>query len=50
MLRKYITESSITIIMNIIKMFMNNVVIPLLAVRICEDSDNRGSDERGCTV
>ena len=28
--------------MNIIKMFMNNVIILLLAVRICEDSDNRG--------
>ena len=36
--------------MNIIKMFMNNVIIPLLAVRICEDSDNRGSDKQGCTV
>ena len=31
--------------MNIIKMFMNNVIILLLAVRICEDSD-----KRGCTV
>ena len=28
-----------------IKMFMNNVIILFLAVRICEDSDNRG-----CTV
>ena len=28
--------------MNIIKMLMNNVIIPLLAVRICEDSDMRG--------
>ena len=36
--------------MNIIKMYMNNVIILLLAVRICEDSDNRGSDKRGCTV
>ena len=36
--------------MNIIKMFMNNVITLLLAVRICEDSDNRGSDKRGCTV
>ena len=36
--------------LNIIKMFMNNVIILLLAVRICEDSDNRGSDKRGCTV
>ena len=36
--------------MNIIKMFMNNVIILLLAIRICEDSDNRGSDKRGCTV
>ena len=36
--------------MNIIKMFMNNVIIPFLAVRICEDSDNRSSDKRGCTV
>ena len=33
-LEKYITESS-----NIIKMFMNNVIILILAVRICEDSD-----------
>ena len=33
--------------MNIIKMFMNNVIIPFLAVRICKDSDNRGSDKRG---
>ena len=31
--------------MNIIKMFMNNVIILLLAVQICEDSD-----KRGCTV
>ena len=30
--------------MNIIKMFMNNIIIVLLAVRICEDSDKRGSD------
>ena len=36
--------------MNIIKMFMNNVIILLLAVRICEDSDKRGSDKRGYTV
>ena len=35
--------------MNIIKMF-NNVIILFWAVRICEDSDNRGSDKRGCTV
>ena len=48
-IEKYITESSITII-NIIKMFMNTVIILLLAVRICKDSDNRGSDKRGCTV
>ena len=27
--------------MNIIKVFMNNVIILLLAVRIYEDSDNR---------
>ena len=31
-------------------MFMNNVIILLLAVRICEDSDKRGSDKRGYTV
>ena len=36
--------------MNIIKMFMNNAIILLLAVRICEDSDKRGSDKRGYTV
>ena len=36
--------------MNIIKMFMNNVIILLLAVRICEDTDNRGLDKRGCTL
>ena len=48
-IEKYITESSITI-SNIIKMFMNTVIILLLAVWICEDSDNRGSDKRGCTV
>ena len=45
-IEKYITESSITI-MNIIKVIMNNVIILLLAVRICEDSDKRGSDKRG---
>ena len=28
--------------MNIIKMFMNNVMILLLAVRVCEDSDKQG--------
>ena len=33
-----------------IKMFMNNIIILLLAVRICEDSDKRGSDKRGYTV
>ena len=36
--------------MNIIKMYMNNVIILILAVRICEDSDTRGSDKRGYTV
>ena len=36
--------------MNIIKMLMNNVIILLLAIRICEDSDKRGSDKRGYTV
>ena len=36
--------------MNIIKMLMNNVIILLLAVRICEDSDKPGSDKRGYTV
>ena len=36
--------------MNIIKMYMNNVIILVLAVRICEDSDTRGSDKRGYTV
>ena len=36
--------------MNIIKMSMNITIILLLAVRICEDSDNRGSDKRGYTV
>ena len=36
--------------MNIIKMFMNNVIILLLAVWICEDLDNRGSDKRDYTV
>ena len=35
--------------MNIIKMYMN-VIILILAVRICEDSDTRGSDKRGYTV
>ena len=35
---------------NIIEMFMNNVIILLLAVRICEDSDNGGSDKRGFTT
>ena len=29
---------------------MNNVIILILAVRICEDSDTRGSDKRGYTV
>ena len=32
------------------QMFMNNIIILLLAVRICEISDNRGSDKRGYTV
>ena len=32
---------------NIVKIFMKNVIILLLAVRICEDSDKRGSDKRG---
>ena len=36
--------------MNIIKMYMNNVIILILAVRICEDSDTRSSDKRGYTV
>ena len=36
--------------MNIIKMFMNNVIILLLAVHICEDLDTRSSDKRGYTV
>ena len=36
--------------MNIIKMYMNNVIILILAVQICEDSDTRGSDKRGYTV
>ena len=36
--------------MNIIKMFINNVIILLLAVRVCEDSDTQGSDKRGYTV
>ena len=36
--------------MNIINIFMNNVIILILAVRICEDSDKRGSDKRGYTV
>ena len=31
-------------------MFMNNVIILLLAVQICEESDNRGSDKREYTV
>ena len=31
-------------------MYMNNVIILILAVRICEDSDMRGSDKRGYTV
>ena len=31
-------------------MFMNNVIILPLAVRICEDSDKRGSDKQGYTV
>ena len=31
--------------MNIIKMFMNNVIILLLAVRICEDSDSMSLKE-----
>ena len=29
---------------------MNIIIILILAVRICEDSDNRGSDKRGYTV
>ena len=29
---------------------MNNVIILFLAVQICEDSDSRGLDKRGCTV
>ena len=33
--------------MNIIKNFMNIII---LGVRIIEDSDNRGSENRGCTV
>ena len=36
--------------MNIIKMFINNIIILLLAVMICKVSDNRGSDKRGCIV
>ena len=36
--------------MKIIKIFMNIIIILLLAVRICEDSDKRGSDKRGYTV
>ena len=36
--------------MNISKMYMNNVIILILAVRICEESDTRGSDKRGYTV
>ena len=36
--------------MNIIKMFMNNIRILILDVRICEDSDTRGSDKLGYTV
>ena len=37
--------------MNIIKMFMNIVIILLLAVRICKDIDSRGSDTRmHCTL
>ena len=36
--------------MNVIKVSMNIIIILLLAVRICEDSDNRGSDKRGYTV
>ena len=46
---KYI-EKYITVFyynMNIIKMHINNVIILILAVRICEDSDTRGSDKRG---
>ena len=31
-------------------MYMNNVIILILAVRICEDSDTRGLDKRGYTV
>ena len=30
--------------------FMNNIIILLLAVRICKVSDNRGSDKQGHTV
>ena len=44
-IEKYITESSITY-----EMYMNNVITMILAVRICEDSDTRGSDKRGYTV
>ena len=36
--------------MNIIEMCMINIIILLLAVRICKVSDNRGSDKGGCTV
>ena len=44
-IEKYISYREFYYNMNIIKMFMNNVVILLLAVRICKDSD-----KRGCTV
>ena len=42
-------EKYITGVLLQYEMFMNNVIILLLAVRICEDSDKRGSDKRGYT-